>query len=440
MAVLKLTGALHRPLRVLPALLLGMATAFASPAAPAGGAITPEAGTANSETQLAQALDRFVQALERSARTLKADPAFSGDRDSAAGVAYWAQMLIRTLEEDIVQDADFPFFREVDFRIREGGDNPDQRYLFSPLRGGAPYRIWGHKAGERRLEIQIYAGTPWTAQGGRVVAVLPEEALHVAPDGSFEVLLGGEPRAHNWLANPPDSSFVMVRQIYAEWPDTHGDVHIDRVGYEGRLKPGVGAQDMVRRIQRAAANFEELVPLWPTIGRERFAQQQPNTLSPLFDPTAAGGVEGRWMSLGAFELGQDEALILTMWPLGGNYQGVQLTDVWTSSLEYANRQTSLTAEQCYRSADGAYRYIIAHEDPGVQNWLDTTGLENGYLLLRYDGADRPEVPTSLWPGLTLTSFSQARAALPPETPDYSAAARQVAIAQRRRHVQLRFNR
>lgn len=405
---------------------------------PTAAEASPAAGDA--ETQLAQALDAFVQMLEHSAQTLQADPAFSGGRNSAAGVAYWAQMLIRTLEEDIIQDADFPFFREVDYRVREGGDNPDQRYLFAPLRGGEQYRIWGTRNGERRLEIQVYTGLPWSAQGGRVAAALSEEELQVQADGSFEVILGGEAREHNWLDNPPDSSFVMVRQIYADWAEKAGHVHIDRVGYEGRAKPGLTPQDMIRRLQLARDNFGALVPLWPSFGRERFAQQTPNTLSPPFDTVSAGGVKGRWMSLGAFQLQPDEALLLTMWPIGGNYQGVQLTDIWTSSLEYANRQTSLSADQSYRSADGAYRYIISHEDPGIQNWLDTTGLENGYLLLRFDGATVSEVPASHWPQLTLTAFSRARAALPTDTPAYSEAAREAAIAQRRKHIQRRFNR
>ena len=436
-------GGINKLHRCAPALILAGVVAAAPVATAQQLAARDSAATpapSASHSQLRQALDAFVEVLRQSTQTLETDPAFSAGRNSAAGVAYWAQMLIRTLEEDIVQDADFPLFREVDFRIREGADNPDQRYLVAPLHGGKEYRIWGTREGERRLEIQVYAGLPWSAEGGRVVAALPDEELVTQSDGSFEVTLGGKPHANNWLANPHDSSFVMIRQIYADWPDNIGHVHIDRVGYEGRLKPGLTTADMTRRIERAAANFSTRVPLWPAFGRERFAQQKPNALSPPFDTVSAGGVKGRWMSLGAFQLEPDEALLLTMWPIGGNYQGVQLTDIWTSSLEYANRQTSLSADQSYRSTDGAYRYIIAHEDPGVENWLDTTGLKDGYLLLRFDGASLAEVPESQWPRLSLITFAKARAALPPDTPHFSAAAREAAIAQRRHHIQLRFNR
>ena len=57
---------------------------------------------------------------------------------------------------------------------------------------------------------------------------------------------------------------------------------------------------------------------------------------------------------------------------GGDYQGIQLADLWFSSLEYANRQTSLTADQAVLDDDGAFRFVVCATDPGVANWLDTT--------------------------------------------------------------------
>ena len=387
---------------------------------------------------LDRAFDDFAAALQETIATIRADPAFDTDRHRAAGALYWAQMLLRTVEDDLIQDPDFPMFRIVDHRIREGADNPDQRYLFSPIRGGAPYRIWGHKLEERRLEVQIYAGLPWAPSGGRIVGVLSDESIEVAKDGSFEIMMGGEPLESNWLPNPETSTMVMVRQIYSDWPEGIGDVHIDRIGREGSLKPALSSADMAARLERAAANLREIVPLWPRFGRERYTMKTPNTLTPPWDPGAGGGGVGRLMSLGNFALAPDEALVLTTWPAAGNYQGVQLTDVWTSSLEYANRQTSLTADQAHQSEDGGFRFVIAHRDPGVQNWLDTTGLERGFILLRFDGVQGVAIPEHQWPRLELVPFEQIRDALPSETPSFTEEQRRRAIEDRRRHVQRRF--
>ena len=51
--------------------------------------------------------------------------------------------MAKSLEAEVIQDPDYPYFRILDFWLREGGDNPDQRYAFSPIRGGEAYRVWG---------------------------------------------------------------------------------------------------------------------------------------------------------------------------------------------------------------------------------------------------------------------------------------------------------
>lgn len=402
-------------------------------------ALAADSSNTATDPRLQLAFEHLLSAINESASGLWRDPYYTGARDQAAGAAYWAQMLIRTLEEDIVQDPDFPLFRVVDFRIREGADNPDQRYLVAPIHGGERYRIWGCKGSERRLEFQVYSGLPWSEQGGKVVATLSTEQLRTDADGNFEILLDPHQQAGNWLANSASADMVMVRQIFSDWPkEQGGEVHIDRVGYEGSLKPAPSATDMAARLERAAVNFRALVPLWPRFAREHYAQSEVNQLSPLFDPGSAGGVTGRWMSLGEFQLEEDEALVLTTWPSAGNYQGIQLTDRWTSSLEYANRQTSLNADQAWRSADGAYHFVIAHHDPGVQNWLDTTGLHHGFMLLRFDGTNGVPIPAEQSPRLQKIRFQQLHEYLPVDTPAFDADQRKHAIEQRRRHVQQRF--
>jgi hypothetical protein len=60
------------------------------------------------------------------------------------------------------------------------------------------------------------------------------------------------------------------------------------------------------------------------------------------------------------------------------YQGIQLGSRWYVSLDYVNHQTSLTAEQARTDPDGMLRFVISERDPGVANWLETTGHRRGY--------------------------------------------------------------
>jgi hypothetical protein len=53
------------------------------------------------------------------------------------------------------------------------------------------------------------------------------------------------------------------------------------------------------------------------------------------------------------------------------------------TLEYRTRQTSLNAAQITLEADGSFRIVIAHSDPGVPNWLDTEGHTRGSIFWRF---------------------------------------------------------
>jgi hypothetical protein len=77
--------------------------------------------------------------------------------------------------------------------------------------------------------------------------------------------------------------------------------------------------------------------------------------------------------------------------------------------------------------------VIAHEDPGVPNWLDTAGHERGTLIARFVMAEEA-------PGIRARSVKLAalRDELPAETPRVSHAEREASLACRRRAVWRRF--
>jgi len=84
-------------------------------------------------------------------------------------------------------------------------------------------------------------------------------------------------------------------------------------------------------------------------------------------------------------------------------------------------------------ADGIFRGVIAHKDPGVPNWLDPVGRSEGSLGVRYLFPD--QVPQ---PSFRVVPADRIRAELPAETPDVDAAERRRILERRRRSVQLRY--
>ena len=143
------------------------------------------------------------------------------------------------------------------------------------------------------------------------------------------------------------------------------------------------------------------------------------------------------MTFSIFELADDEALVLRFWPMSSNYQSVMLRDMWSSALEYGNRQTSLVPSQSYLDKDGSFWAVISRRDPGIQNWLDTTGLHRGFITFRFDGiGDKPFDPAKN-PSVTKVKLDQIPAALPAGTTRFTAEQRSAAIAARRRALQVR---
>lgn len=394
------------------------------------------------EDPLSTALGRYIGQLQATERQLREGACFQSEHGRQRAYLHMMRMVIKSVEEDVLQDPDFPYFRVIDFLARTGGDNPDQRYLMAPVRGGVAYRVWGNLGAAKRLEIQLYAGEPWAGEG-RSAGYLAFEDIEFAEDGSFSVeLTPSEIQKTSVLHNPADATTAMVRQIYDEWTDEYpGEVHIDRVGYEGEAKPQPTIEDIASRLSNAADNLYTSTTVWPEFVRERYVnKREANVLPGLSSTYQSGGVKGRWMTETYFSVPKGKALVIKTWPTRAVYQAIQLTDCYFASLEYANRITSLTSRQATQAPDGAIYYVVAQEDPGYANWLDTVGLSEGTVLLRYDGV-RGDIPKEKWPSAKLVDLDGLASVIPGfDQQKVSPLDRKTGLSERRKHIQVRFNR
>ena len=84
------------------------------------------------------------------------------------------------------------------------------------------------------------------------------------------------------------------------------------------------------------------------------------------------------------------------------------------------------------------RLVVAHRDPGVPNWLDTTGHPEGFLTPRWAYSKTP--PTDQWPSITAKKvrFDELRAHLHESTRTVTPEERREQIRVRQSHVQQRF--
>ena len=65
--------------------------------------------------------------------------------------------------------------------------------------------------------------------------------------------------------------------------------------------------------------------------------------------------------------------------------------VFFTSKDYLYRPATYTRSRTAVDSDGRVRLVMAHDVPGVHNWLDTQGFERGNLTYRHMLEGRPAV-------------------------------------------------
>ncbi len=90
-------------------------------------------------------------------------------------------------------------------------------------------------------------------------------------------------------------------------------------------------------------------------------------------------------AIGHFRLNADEALVATINLGGAAYATVPVTNVWGVTPSYWSHQSSLNSRQANPNPDGTFTVVLSAWDPGVYNWVDTSGLDEGFVMLRWQG-------------------------------------------------------
>lgn len=265
-----------------------------------------------------------------------------------------------------------------------GIENPDNVYRHIPMDGSSSYEIRGQLPDQppAQQSFTLYAVLPGTGkmekEGSPIIGALDE--VEVNADGSFTVTVGPEPAAGrpNHIQSKPQTALLIIRDSLTDW-NREQPIPLSVHRVKG---PAPGPEMTTREMAaRAAALIEQTVPFWVNYDNAYVFSKPVNQVS---TPRTRGGGWG-YSSSGHFKLKDDEALLITLDSMGSKYLGFQLADPWGVALEYVSRTGSLSLAQTRSSADETITYVIAAKDPGVYNWLDSSGLDQGIFAVRWQG-------------------------------------------------------
>jgi hypothetical protein len=375
---------------------------------------------------------RFTERLAQLADRVQAAHAPATPIDRAEGYRYLS-MLVRNAFDVAIEDIDpdRPKLNWLTRRNKLGWDCPDALYAYVAIRDDATYRITGRRSTVHFLGLQVMAGI-------RSLHNSHADEWRIAPDGDFEIVVSAIPHEGNWVSLESGADTIWVRQFFYDWEHEHpASLWIDRVDdgprapAHGRLDPGF----LARRLDAVATNVEANVDLWlfTVIAlRQRCCNVFPTES---FGGTQMGAQKHQSAGVCYFKLADDEALLVEVTPPRAKYWSIDVCSFWLESLDYANHQSSLNGYQAVVDADGVFRAVIAHQDPGVPNWLDTVGHRQGSLIYRWNLAESTPVPST-----RVIKFETVRRYVHPDTQRVSPEERAGHIELRREHVRRRFAR
>jgi len=291
-------------------------------------------------------------------------------------------------------------------------DNPDTKYHFAVLDDRQTYRLYGN-AGEAPY-LGITLGTDIFHWGSRqaVGGTLGQWYLSQFEQdakGDFELWISPEKQPGNWIPLPEDTQHVSLRETFYDKAKTRAAVlQLERVG-EPLPPPRAEPEEIAEKLE-TACEFLLFTVRTASAAWAVMSQGEPNRIQGASGRRAVEAKEDKvsahsdtdmvYMG-GRFQLEPDQAVVITMKPPPYDfvYWGLVIVNPWSESYDYRHTTTNWNNGSAQRNADGTWTLVVAPDDPGVPNWLDTGGRLEGSMLLRWvlAGEDPPAPDCELVP-------------------------------------------
>jgi hypothetical protein len=348
----------------------------------------------------------FCDALKTAGDVILAADAPAGVFDRAEGFRYLSR-LTRAALETFVENADPlapTLLRTAHETVKMGADNPDNLYQNAPISGKHEYAITGNRGTVHYLGFGTQAGNYGATGSLETTGYLEAADLNLDARGDFEIVVSArEQPGKNWLRMREDSSTLVIRQTFldkkTEQPAKLAIRRIDGPHLPRQLSPRALDRGLYAS-GRFVSGCAKLFHLWAK-------SMIPSTNAlPEFDAAvakAAGGDPNIVYHHSYWRLDPGEALVIDVTPPECDYWNFQLNNHWMESLDYRYFPISLNQHSAKRRADGSVRIVVAAENPGSDNWLDTCGHDRGTMCWRWIRPTKKVTPAT-----RVVSLSEAR--------------------------------
>lgn len=343
--------------------------------------------------------DPLTSAIAEAENLVAAAPHIETEADLLEGLQYLAGCISACIPLAVDYERDHPFLQSGTGPFTKMGlDNPDTLYFGTRVHAGYDYVVTGRRGTTTDLSFQLLGGEYTDDNVPASQAAFDDRELDIAPDGSFE-----------WRVRPTSNGQLVIREVYGDWAAQRGTLAIAREDTAGTAPPPLTRETIEKRYATAGKQLVNRVKTWLQFPQWFYFNIPVNTMvAPRLTP---GGLATQYSSAGHYELQPDQALLITIPVTDAPYLGFQLGSLWYISLDYINHQTSLNNTQAQADPDGKVRIVVAEQNPGVTNWVETVGHRKGFLQFRWQRVSR-QLTEADGPTVELVDFDAVPAKLP----------------------------
>lgn len=265
-------------------------------------------------------------------------------------------------------------------------DNPDCIYRTIPIDYSLSYVVKGYRHSPGPADVTFSLISDPNSQN--TVASLSGSDLVLDNDGSYTITINSSSvDTPNHIQSTLLAKQLFVRNNLGDWTTEKPDnISVQLASDASGHAPISNATILAT----AKWNLQESIIDYGVgaLGIKTMINKV-NTLSSPSQSSTLGTLTSQASSFGHYSLDDEEALVATLNPGLADYWVFPATNPWIITTDPGNSQVSLNSVQSAVNSNGTYTFVVSLQDPGVYNWINTTGLHEGTLMVRWQG-----LPTS----------------------------------------------